>query len=60
MNIKYKKQNHLIEIILKDEPQITEGYSLGVFGYDYKIESFKIDGEDMGKENGSRIWQKDL
>ena len=57
MNIKYKKQNHLIEIILKDEPQITEGHSLGVFGYDYKIESFKIDGEDMGKENGSKYFE---
>ena len=57
MNIKYRKQNHLIEIILKDEPQITEGYSLGVFGYNYKIESFKIDGEDMGKENGSRYFE---
>lgn len=56
MNINFRKQNHSIEIILKDEPQITEGHSLGVFGYDYKIESFKIDGEDMGKESGSRYF----
>lgn len=56
MNINFRKQNHLVEIILKDEPQITEGYSLGDFVYNYKIESFKIDGEDMGKENGSRYF----
>ena len=56
MHINFRKQNHSIEIIIKDEPQITEGYSLGVFSYNYIIESFKIDGEDMGKENGSRYF----
>lgn len=51
MNIKFEKEQHIIEIILNDEPQIRKELGLGNFTYKYIIKSFTIDGEDMGKDD---------
>ena len=51
MNIKFEKNQSIIEIVLGEVPRIRGGSNLGSFSHRYIIESFTIDGENMGRND---------